>query len=718
MSAKKGSGTTINAVLIVIALLIFFYIFLAASANTSQKKLELNLNTADFMKTKNSVSILNRSLSATWFVSTAQLIFRAGDESLGCGFDDVLQYQKDIDEVNRNEITDKGYWYQYDKLTEAKAADPKQFEPDDRGAPKKYNFKTKPGGLIEPTEPRICYPQDGHFLEFFGAKAGLYRQIPAAFTLNGISFSVDVKKFEATKFEDDKVVSTAEQEIRANIARATPSIITTTTSASTIFTGFRKMMAAGRRIVENAIEDSKATQPGARAGDLNYRALDDRRGGDTAASYKKRVEGHLKKRFSTDLASIIPPASFATSADIELRVRAAEGSEKGIGFQQAQQGLVMGYDADVRISERGTTIAPSAGCDVSSFAQFIDSAVGEWKFKDTDPQLSFIPWITTKFEYSKDEIRPLVVAIIQQESSCRPEVVSCAGAVGLMQLMPGTAREQGLHVPIETYGKEKLVCFGTETEHDGNKCNDKTVDTVCDKSSDERFDPEKNVRGGVKYLRFLFETLKEHTREKEELIKLVIAAYNAGHGGVKKAIDKAGVDKNTVRYSQIEAHLPPQTQEYVKKVMSLYTAGGGAITTDDYYYHDEKHNQFYPRPFSLSLKVKDHLNILDCNELPQSQFYKPYGWQSAGDMVCCGGAVWTCGVQATEENNLGGHALQNDDDVPDEAPGIDCPQGKTCPGKTCRTSLSNNRGQGDWTLGCRGGAFKEICTGNCPSSGD
>ncbi|HET9343298.1 MAG TPA: lytic transglycosylase domain-containing protein [Candidatus Eremiobacteraceae bacterium] len=103
----------------------------------------------------------------------------------------------------------------------------------------------------------------------------------------------------------------------------------------------------------------------------------------------------------------------------------------------------------------------------------------------------------------------LLDAVIRQESGFRADVVSGAGAVGLMQLMPGTARELGVSDP---------------------------------------FDPAQNVEGGAKYLRSLLDRY-------DGRLDLALAAYNAGPG----AVDHFG-------------GVPPyrETQEYVSSIMAGY----------------------------------------------------------------------------------------------------------------------------------------------------
>lgn len=88
--------------------------------------------------------------------------------------------------------------------------------------------------------------------------------------------------------------------------------------------------------------------------------------------------------------------------------------------------------------------------------------------------------------------KSLVKAVIHAESGYNPNAVSSKGAAGLMQLMPGTAQDL------------------------------KVADS---------FNPSDNIRGGVRYLRFLLDTFKGD-------VSLALAAYNAGlknvakHGGI------------------------------------------------------------------------------------------------------------------------------------------------------------------------------------------
>jgi len=104
----------------------------------------------------------------------------------------------------------------------------------------------------------------------------------------------------------------------------------------------------------------------------------------------------------------------------------------------------------------------------------------------------------------------LARAVIQAESAFYARARSRTGALGLMQLMPGTAQRFGVVDP---------------------------------------FDPRQNITGGVKYLKWLGDTFKGD-------LPLVVAAYNAGENAV-------------IKYKGI----PPfaETRAYVPRVMRLFT---------------------------------------------------------------------------------------------------------------------------------------------------
>ena len=123
--------------------------------------------------------------------------------------------------------------------------------------------------------------------------------------------------------------------------------------------------------------------------------------------------------------------------------------------------------------------------------------------------------LSTKFNELFEEVArtynldpKLLHAIAKVESNYNPRAVSPKGALGVMQLIPSTARLVGVSDP---------------------------------------FDPRENIQGGARYLRYLLDKFGDLT--------LALAAYNAG----PKAVEAYG-------------GIPPyaETQRYVRSVLSLY----------------------------------------------------------------------------------------------------------------------------------------------------
>ncbi len=115
----------------------------------------------------------------------------------------------------------------------------------------------------------------------------------------------------------------------------------------------------------------------------------------------------------------------------------------------------------------------------------------------------------------KNNLDPdFIKAVVKQESGFNPDAKSKCGAMGLMQLMPQTAKGLGV------------------------------IDA---------FDPEQNIEGGVKYLKSMMKRFNNDP-------KLALAAYNAGPGAVQKYGD-----------------IPPykETQNYVKNILTSYEAMKG-----------------------------------------------------------------------------------------------------------------------------------------------
>jgi len=120
----------------------------------------------------------------------------------------------------------------------------------------------------------------------------------------------------------------------------------------------------------------------------------------------------------------------------------------------------------------------------------------------------------------------LIHSIIDVESNYNHKAVSPKGAVGLMQLMPETAKKYGVH---------------------------------------DLYNPRQNIEGGVKYLKDLMKLYNQRT-------DFVLAAYNAGQEAIKK-------------YGGIPPY--PETKNYIEKIKASYPKSIITTRTKIYKFYDE-----------------------------------------------------------------------------------------------------------------------------------
>lgn len=122
--------------------------------------------------------------------------------------------------------------------------------------------------------------------------------------------------------------------------------------------------------------------------------------------------------------------------------------------------------------------------------------------------------------FTGQKVPPQLVWLAEVESSFDPRARSPAGAVGLFQLMPATAKRFGLRTwPL-----------------------------------DHRLRPEESAQAAAKYLGYLHGKFKDW--------RLALAAYNAGEGTVQRLMKQ----HNARTFDGIAIHLPAETQMYVPRV--------------------------------------------------------------------------------------------------------------------------------------------------------
>ncbi|MCY0881901.1 MAG: lytic transglycosylase domain-containing protein [Firmicutes bacterium] len=166
------------------------------------------------------------------------------------------------------------------------------------------------------------------------------------------------------------------------------------------------------------------------------------------------------------------------------------------------------------------TSSPSSSASSSSFTRLLEAAgtdsVSTVPASDTHAPAA-VQTALMQAAQSTGLSSRLLAAVAQVESGDNPQAISSAGAIGVMQLMPGTAQQLGVNAANVT----------------------------------------QNVLGGAEYLKSLLTQFHGN-------LSLAIAAYNAGPGAV-----------------EAYGGIPPytQTEQYVQKVLSAYQAMPAAGTS-------------------------------------------------------------------------------------------------------------------------------------------
>ena len=188
------------------------------------------------------------------------------------------------------------------------------------------------------------------------------------------------------------------------------------------------------------------------------------------------------------------------------------------------EGLITGLDLTLRrLSTIENSINRILGPDentpaqksanAAEFKNILDEKMAQDKPKDEIEKTTFknskenIETLIEKYAQKNNLDPDFIKAVVKQESGFNPDATSKCGAMGLMQLMPQTAKSLGVT---------------------------------------DAYDPEQNIEGGVKYLKSMMNRFNNDP-------KLALAAYNAGPGAVQ-------------RYGDV----PPyrETQNYVKNILA------------------------------------------------------------------------------------------------------------------------------------------------------
>lgn len=196
---------------------------------------------------------------------------------------------------------------------------------------------------------------------------------------------------------------------------------------------------------------------------------------------------------------------------IQQRVVAIEQSLAAIG---GSSGTTAGFAAVLDEAISTSASKSSSSTTTTGLTRTSSATRATSSSKNSTAFDALIQRAATKYGVDAD----LVHAVIQAESDYNPNCRSSAGALGLMQLMPGTARSLGVSNAL---------------------------------------DPASNIDGGVRYLRGQLDRFGE--------VDLALAAYNAGPNAVS-------------RYKSV----PPyrETQGYVRRVMQTLWQRKGVESAD------------------------------------------------------------------------------------------------------------------------------------------
>jgi len=269
---------------------------------------------------------------------------------------------------------------------------------------------------------------------------------------------------------------------------------------------------------------------------------------------RERIDIPLSEPIASEPISSTAPVNDGTIANGEaLRLVSTRAEiEQQSAYRRAMELKTLGLDSDAARELAGLTDRYSRDPDVLIVLATMLNEVGAYhhalrlaraRFRDklertggiVDPSLWKVAYptgllLTIKGQGASGVDPYLVAAIIREESQYDPQAVSRVGAIGLMQVMPGTANKVAQRLGLPAVGRDDL------------------------------FDQETNIQIGVHYVRQLLEQFSGN-------VALTIASYNAGPIVVGSWV---ALHPGRSQDEFIELIPYQETRQYVKRVLRSY----------------------------------------------------------------------------------------------------------------------------------------------------
>jgi len=238
----------------------------------------------------------------------------------------------------------------------------------------------------------------------------------------------------------------------------------------------------------------------------------------TSTGYTDYHRADMRTSFTpTPRPTVTPGAGTAQPAPAEQTSSAVEEKARLAFEKPTDRAFAVGsFDQDI------SALAFAKPMETASQARRLSQhQTGEYAL------IQHLPYSVYFFQAAQDyDVSPtLTAAMATQESGFQPEVVSEDGAVGVMQLMPGTSKDMGVVDPTK---------------------------------------PQQNIEGGTKYVRWLMDYIERRTEQPYDT-DVVLAAYNWGIGNTMSAWEEHNGNVDLML-----ADAPDETKTYVQNINSIW----------------------------------------------------------------------------------------------------------------------------------------------------